>query len=143
VDAVTAPVDQSTRPPFGRDFSASAQHTLSRLRRRFPGAFGQVRPLKVGIHFDIIDRTDMDSLIVVHFMSFYSQSAAYLRAQTQPGAMRYDLDGNPVEPVSEANRAYAVAQLEWVQGQRRQEQHWRAFRAALLEPVAITEGDEQ
>jgi sRNA-binding protein len=136
------PTHQSTRPPFARDFPVGAQHTLSRLRRRFPDAFGQVKPLKLGIHFDIQERAGMDSLQVGQFMTFYTRCAAYLQAQVRPGAMRHDLDGNPVEPVSEQNRAYALAELDCRNGQRRDQNNWLAFRAALLEPVVISDKGE-
>lgn len=40
-------------------------------------------------------------------MHRYVRGASYLLALAQPGAMRHDIDGNPVEPVSEADRVRA------------------------------------
>ena len=133
---MTSPAAQAARP-FGRDFSAAAQGTLAILRRRFPAAFRQVKPLKLGIRDDILKRTKLTEAELFHFMNFYTRSVAYLQAQAQPGAMRVDLDGHAVEPVSEENRIYASLQLDEVLHEQREQARFRAFRAALLEPVVI------
>ena len=140
---MTAPTDQSTRPPFGRDFSAGAQRTLARLRRRYPGAFSQVKPLALGIRDDILDRGGFDYLELLQFFGWYSRAPAYLRSQAEPGAMRHDLDGTAVCFVSEENRAYAATELHCLQAQQRSEAQWLKFRAALLEPTTISEEGEQ
>jgi sRNA-binding protein len=137
---MTAPANQSTRPPFGRDFSAGAQHTLARLRRRYPGAFREVKPLALGIRDDILARGGFDHLELLHFFGWYSRAPSYLRAQAQPGAMRHDLDGAAVDPVSEENRAYAAAELDHQEARQRWHSQWLKFRAALLESATL-DGD--
>jgi sRNA-binding protein len=42
----------------------------------------------------------------------YVMSKGYLSTCAQPGAMRYNLEGQPVEPVSEEHRIDAQAHLE-------------------------------
>jgi sRNA-binding protein len=36
---------------------------------------------------------------------------AYLKALVEPGAMRYDLDGQPIEPVKDAHKKWAEEML--------------------------------
>ena len=105
-------IDSAAPTLSAPDFSAGAQRTLGQLRRRFPGAFKQVKPLALGIHEEILESTKISELELVHFMTVYTRSAAYLRAQAEPGAIRVDLDGVMVEPVSDENRCYAANQLE-------------------------------
>ena len=42
-----------------------------------------------------------------NFLSIYSTSKEYIKCLQEPDAMRIDLEGNPVEPVSEKHRAFA------------------------------------
>lgn len=136
---MSSPVQQRTCGNH-RDFSAAAQHTLALLRRRFPAAFGSVKPLKLGIRDDILARTKLTEAELFHFMSFYVNAPAYLSAQSERGAMRHDLDGQEVEPVSEENRIYALMRLGEVLDQQREQQErarYLAFRAALMEPTII------
>ena len=65
-----------------------------------------VRPFKVGIGREIKARlrTDIPGVRLNRALHFYTRSQAYLFATAQPDAMRHDIDGNPVEPVSEQDR---------------------------------------
>lgn len=131
----------SSDDQLDRDFSVSAQRTLAELRRQFPRAFGTVRPLKVGITADLQARTSIGVNAIVEFMRFYCDTPAYLRATARAGAMRYDLDGHRIEPVTFENRTYAVRRLEEHTLARLMRKSFLAFRAALLEPVVIREED--
>lgn len=138
---MTSPTDDTTRILPG-DLTEAAQVTLGRLRRRYPGAFKEVKPLALGIRDDIMDRGGFDHLELLHFFDWYSRAPAYLRAQLQPGAMRYDLEGKAVGTVTDENREYAAAELSHRLAQRQDQARYRAFRAALLEPVTIGDSDE-
>lgn len=124
------------------DFTPCAQRTLKRLRKLFPGAFGEVKPLAVGIYTDVLSRAKITGQDATVFFNFYTASAAYLAACAAPGAQRHDLDGNLDCAVSEADRQYAAARLAERSGRRRERTQSLAFKAALLEPVAIEERDE-
>ena len=127
-------------PSFrSRDFTAGAQRTLGRLRRQFPGAFQAVKPLALGISDEILARTKLTELELVHFMTFYTRSPAYLSAQAKPGARRVDLNGEAVEPVSDENRRYAAERLDEELALRRDDARWLAFKAALVGPAVFEE----
>lgn len=133
-------IDQHAYELLGPDFSAAVQTMLARLRREFPEAFGMVRPLALGIREALVARTTLSDAEVSSFLTFYTRSAAYLRAQAQPGAVRVDLDGNVVEAVSTDNSAFAAERLHHELARRREHAQWLAFRGALLDPLVM--GDD-
>ena len=45
------------------------------------------------------------------FLRKWTRQAAYLKALVEPGAMRYDLDGQPIEPVKDAHKKWAEEML--------------------------------
>jgi len=72
-----------------------------------PVAVGDpIRPFQVGLGPEILARRRPDVAVNVceRAIRDYVRSYSYRHAVAQPGSMRYDLDGNPVEPVSEKDR---------------------------------------
>ena len=67
---------------------------LQILQEKFPEAFptDQVRVLKLGIHKDIKENTEINSKDIFIFMRKYCRSFKYRQAHTC-GASRYDLNG--------------------------------------------------
>ena len=67
---------------------------LQILQEKFPEAFptDQVRVLKLGIHKDIKENTEINSKDIFIFMRIYCRSHKYRQAHTE-GASRYDLNG--------------------------------------------------
>ena len=77
-----------------------AVHAL--LIQRFPNAFPKnydaIRPLKLGIHADLIARApDLDPVLLRRALANHTQRDGYLLALVHGrGDHRYDLDGNLV-----------------------------------------------
>jgi sRNA-binding protein len=79
---------------------ADANATLALLRERFPNCFNGRRPLKIGIHLDILARLgdEIAPRSLARALQYYTRRDAYLQHIVR-GAWRYDLDGNPVGDV--------------------------------------------
>jgi sRNA-binding protein len=46
------------------------------------------------------------------FLKKWTRQAAYLKALAEPGAMRYDLDGQSIEPVKDTHKKWAEEMLQ-------------------------------
>lgn len=83
---------------------------LERMRQRWPAAFEVAKPLKLGIRADLeaagVSAQDADA-----FLTWFVQTPAYLKAQAEPGAQRYDLDGVAVGTVTEQEARYAAQMI--------------------------------
>ena len=91
---------------------APAVQTLARtLLARYPAAFraegAEVRPLKIGIDRDLQQALDVDPAVLRTVLGGYTRRRAYRAALAAPGAMRVDLAGQPVEPVTPAQQQWA------------------------------------
>ncbi|WP_425350969.1 ProQ/FINO family protein [Methylobacterium aquaticum] len=62
----------------------------------------------------------------------YVRSFSYRHAVAQPGSLRYDLDGNPVEPVSEKDRHDMQRNCEVDRERTRQRKTAAAIAAAVV-----------
>jgi len=82
--------------------------TLGVLREWFPAAFaGRPRPLKVGIHKDLIERAPAITPVeIARALGYHTKSNGYLLA-LKPGAPRVDLDGDEVGAVTDGEAVYA------------------------------------
>lgn len=88
----------------------AAKVTLRELRKRYPSVFGrEALPLKVGIDADIIADSGLPEAEVKLALAYHVMARSYLKACTRPGAMRHDLSGAPVAPVTKEEAAYAAA----------------------------------
>jgi sRNA-binding protein len=91
---------------------AAADATIARLAATFPRCFAvyqlRRRPLKVGIHHDIIVRVMVDQRELHRALRLYVHNIGYLRA-LRAGVDRIDLDGNAVGTVT-AEQAQSAAE---------------------------------
>ena len=89
---------------------------ISWFKEQFPKAFplraSDVRPLQLGImdeildYYDRLDYPPYSKKKLRAALNYYTASPSYLKTQV-PGAMRVDLFGFDVEPVSESQAEYA------------------------------------
>jgi ProP effector len=76
------------------------------LAEWFPQAFvvyeARRRPLKIGIHLDIIERTGgaIERQELSRALRIYVANNGYLMRASRPGAVRVDLDGQPAGEVT-------------------------------------------
>ena len=99
-------------PAAGLDAGSPAVQTLARtLLARYPAAFraeaAEVRPLKIGIDRDLQQALDVHPAVLRTVLGGYTRRRAYRAALAAPGAMRVDLAGQPVEPVTAAHQQWA------------------------------------
>ena len=91
-----------------RDLSAAGQALAWILLARYPAAFQAeptaVRPLKIGIDRDIQQALHADPTVLRAVLRGYTRRRAYCVALAAPGAIRVDLDGDPIEPVMPAHQ---------------------------------------
>ncbi|MFG6082055.1 ProQ/FINO family protein [Paracoccus litorisediminis] len=113
------PPDTGPRPPWGIDFFGTVQWSGVR-----PAVLcGAVKPLALGISPLLLERvTEGQHVNLRRCIRHYTSSLPYLDALTAEGAMRHDVEGNPVEPVSDEHRAFgreqAKATPEWIKARR-------------------------
>jgi len=73
---------------------------------------GVIIPMKIGIRNDVLAVTDpTQHKAVKKLLNVVARSRAYQYALTSDGAMRCDLQGDPVEPVSREHRDIALATI--------------------------------
>ncbi len=96
--------------------TVNALHAL--LRERFPKAFPKdydaIRPLKIGIHADLIQRLpEVDPGLLRRALANHTDRDGYRLALIHGrGDRRYDLDGQPVGTVTPEEQAEALKRLE-------------------------------
>ncbi len=96
---------------------------------------GIIRPFAIGLGTEIEARIKPDAAVDELQMAVrqYARNRIYMLAMAQPNAMRHDIDGNPVEPVSEANRMSAQVKFTRLQDaieKRRKEREQEEAQAA-------------
>lgn len=97
-----------------RDTTVAA--VIALLAETFPKCFsvyeGRRRPLKIGIHTDILAAVDgaLTPLELRKALGVYCANGAYLHS-SQEGAQRIDLDGNPAGIVTAEESQHAKARL--------------------------------
>jgi ProQ/FINO family len=125
---------QDVKPPYWLQISEAAQTLAHTLLERYPAAFcaepAAVRPLKIGIDHDIRQALDVGPTVVSEVLRGYTRRRAYRAALAVPGAMRVDLDGQPVAPVTPVQQRWAQ------QGTRRTAPAAGATRASAATPPA-------
>ncbi|RAR62221.1 ProQ/FINO family protein [Onishia taeanensis] len=115
-----------TSLPIGE--APSPQALLSQWYRRYPDAFfkGHTRPLKVGIHEDLLAREPWPEKLVRRALACYVHLPRYLKA-VREGAERAGLDGEAAGPVSEGEARYARKKLEELRAQQQAERSGQAM----------------
>jgi sRNA-binding protein len=115
------PAKPAPKPPIADRF---ALLRAAGLIEPWPAVLGgEPLPLAIGTRQLLIERMGAAATTsrrnkVSRLLRAYCRSARYLRAMAAPGAMRHDLDGNPVEPVSDEHRANALEMLDANKGER-------------------------
>jgi ProP effector len=103
-----------------RDAIAAA---IALLAERWPKCFavyeGRRRPLKLGIHKDILAAVDgaLTPLELGRALGAYCSNKVYL-SNTRTGAWRLDLDGNPAGIVTADEEAHAKATLAGIRAKK-------------------------
>ena len=102
---------QDTTLPGWMQGSPAVQTLARTLLARYPAAFraegAEVRPLKIGIDRDLQQALDVDPAVLRTVLGGYTRRRAYRAALAAPGAMRVDLAGQPVAPVTAAHQQWA------------------------------------
>src|SRR5712664_649029 len=131
---------QDTAAPYWLQGSAAAQTLARTVLARYPAAFhaegAAVRPLKIGIDHDIRQALDVTPRVVSEVLRGYTRRRAYRAALAVPGALRVDLHGQPVAPVTPEHQQWAQ------QGARRTARQAGAAPAAIpaATPAATPHG---
>lgn len=160
-DPIAAPTESTQAAEPAQDAAPSAvpqaappmtpAQCAQQLKALFPALFGgAIKPLKLRIQSDIQQRAPglFTRRALSAFLHRHTGSTGYLMAITRLG-QRFDLDGNPAEPVNDEHRAAADteltrrrasqdAQRALEQDQRALEQDQRRNRAGLLRDFQTT-----
>jgi ProP effector len=73
---------------------------------------GAPKPLVTNIHHQMRAELPAPAKTVRLAMALWTGRVGYLHPLSASGAQRHDLDGNPVEPVTDAHREHARQVLE-------------------------------
>ncbi len=97
-----------------RAVAAMHRQLMDRFPHAFPHDYDAIRPLKVGILADVIERMpDLDPVLLRRALANHTRRDGYLLALIHGrGDRRYDLDGQPVGSVTPEERAEALRFLE-------------------------------
>ena len=109
----STPIDTTAERPT---FRVRVEHVQAFLKEHYPDLFGSdPKPLAIGIHHVIHARhPELDLSGLKRALTLRCAWFRYLKALTQPGAMRYDLDGQPVGEVTAEQVEIARTRLaEW------------------------------
>ncbi|GHA95267.1 ProQ/FINO family protein [Modicisalibacter luteus] len=107
--------------PQAQDELPSPQALLNEWYRRYTNTFfkGHTRPLKVGIHEDLLAREPWPEKLVRRALACYVHLPRYLKA-VRPGIERVDLDGQPAGAVNDEEAQHARKKLEGLQARQRE-----------------------
>jgi ProP effector len=85
---------------------------IAQLAELHPNCFRQPsQPLKIGIHNDVIARhPELQPGLIASALRTYTRSVSYLKT-LKAGAVRIDLEGNPVGTVTAADEADAERKI--------------------------------
>lgn len=124
-----ADVRQGPQSRLPIDEAPSPQALLDEWYQRYTETFfkGHTRPLKVGIHEDLVAREPWPEKLVRRALACYVHLPRYLKA-VRAGAERVGLDGESDGVVSEGEAKYARKQLDELQAQNRTRQAKRRER---------------
>ncbi|WP_227368568.1 ProQ/FINO family protein [Halomonas sp. M20] len=115
-------IDTRERPSSSAgDELPSPQALLDEWYRRYTNTFfkGHTRPLKVGIHEELMEHETRPDKLVRRALACYVHLPRYLKA-VRAGAERIDLKGMPAGLVTDGEARHARKQLESLQAQQRE-----------------------
>ena len=97
-------------PRDKRDVTDLHRQLMDRFPHAFPHDYDAIRPLKVGILADVIERMpDLDPVLLRRALANHTRRDGYLLALIHGrGDRRYDLDGEPVGSVTLEERVEAA-----------------------------------
>jgi ProP effector len=107
--------------PQAEEELPSPQALLNEWYRRYTNTFfkGHTRPLKVGIHEDLLAREPWPEKLVRRALACYVHLPRYLKA-VRPGIERVDLDGQPAGTVNDEEAQHARKKLDGLQARQRE-----------------------
>jgi sRNA-binding protein len=126
--------------------NSAAHDTIEALADMFPACFsvfqGRRRPLKIGIHNDLIAAlagaiSEKEARLA---LAVYTGNPAYLRACCNVGAARVDLVGNKVGSVDLAAATHAKQRLDQQRDKRKRREEAMAQAKAAAEAKARNAG---
>ena len=97
-----------------KEAHAARVAAVEAIKARWPVLFDDRRPmpLAIGISTGIRSELGLPTSRISFALNRLTRRKAYLIALSKKGAMRHDLSGTPVEPVSDEHRAVAKASLK-------------------------------
>lgn len=118
--AVTPTEGQGSRSGLAIGEVPSPQALLDEWYRRYTDTFfkGHTRPLKIGIHEDLVASEPWPDKLVRRALACYVNLPRYLKA-VRAGAERVDLAGQPAGAVTPGEARHAHKKLEALQAQQR------------------------
>ncbi len=93
---------------------AAAAVAIAALQDLYPAAFGVYEARRKPLKADIVAAGAVDKRELGRALSVYTCNSGYLRSMTRVGAMRIDLSGAEVAPVTEEEARVAGDQLAWI-----------------------------
>ncbi|MCD6007518.1 ProQ/FINO family protein [Halomonas sp. IOP_31] len=118
--AGTLTEEQGSQSSLATVEAPSPQALLDEWYRRYTDTFfkGHTRPLKVGIHEDLVANEPWPDKLVRRALACYVNLPRYLKA-VRAGAERVDLAGEPAGTVTPGEARHAHKKLEALQSQQR------------------------
>lgn len=118
---IDTPADTTpARPPF----RVRVEAAQSLLRERYPDLFGNdPKPLKIGIHLELLERhPDLDFVGLKRALTLHTGRFSYQKL-LKAGAVRFDLDGQPADEVTEEQAEIARQRLAELKAARKAKNH--------------------
>lgn len=103
--------EKAETPATNEEVKAPSPHALlNQWYERYPKAFfrGHTKPLKVGIHQDLVEREEWPAKLIRRALANYVNLPRYIKA-VREGTERVDLDGQPAGKVDKEAALYASA----------------------------------
>lgn len=111
----TEPPKSGSNPKIARQWRMEmTKHILAEFQSRWPVVFNtdHPKPLARGVHEELFkEMPDMSKSRIRWALQRWTTHWKYHKALTRPCAVRFDLHGNPVEPVSEQDVETAKRRL--------------------------------
>jgi ProP effector len=102
----TAPGQEAVPAPAPAASVQAARALIKELQEKF-AVFRDCQPLAIGIDKQLLARLpDLDRKVLRTALRFHTHSLRYLKAM-EKATVRFDLEGNPADEVTEAHRSHA------------------------------------
>lgn len=125
---INTPADTTpARPPF----RVRVEQAQTILRERYPALFAAAdpKPLKIGIHKDLLERhPELDLSGLKRALTLHTGRFGYQKL-LKAGAVRFDLDGQPADEVTEEQAEIARQRLAELKAARKAKNHAKAAKS--------------